>query len=281
MKQTVAGSMRRSRRRMTRVAAAVVAGLAMLAAGCAKPKPEIKPPDYIVVAGDSKIDFEAYLTPDQRRSLRSRTFQGVGESPLGDGMPSRPIQSVFGRAQARREALKAMAGEILNAQTDAGQTVAQALESQADRAKLERLLQNSAKLEYQAEGADRIAARATLESETLENGFGITLGYAVNPIQVMSGTQLQEIQRKSRDEAAVEARGKMIEAMRTTPLRGGRTFGDEMERDAALGAAIKSRVDNLPPDDVEFERDGTCTVTYYFDRNRLQAEVDSRKKGWF
>lgn len=217
-------------------------------------------PNPVTSIGEEAVHFNRF---------QAQTFEGYGAAkPPADASGSFQARA-YARAEARRKALRILAGEIVAFEHEGKPTLKAILGDAGDwRATLEQSLEQRATVDFRTKDGLELA-RARIRGDAIFHGPAAP-GSAGQAEEGTAGNELELIaRRRTAEEAAIRAaRDFLYEDL----LGYGATtnvFGLRTGPSAAYKKALREELDALPPQSVEFTDDGQCIVLMAYDRSGL------------
>lgn len=240
-----------------------------------------QPPDYLKVTGIGSPNAANVAT------TRSLTFTGAFQGPVNvdvvvplDKQIADPAQRVLmGRAEARRKALRLLGQTIMNTRDAQGGLLGETLhKSPADQSKLNKLLEEKARVTFTEQGVASVHATAAIEGRQIVETLGLLAPKAAEtgPSALPSG----EKKELAASMALESARKSLQAALLETKLPDGRTVKEAMEADPDAAVDFNAMLWVVQPDETAYRPDGSCQVTIFFDRNRLPEIFKNRRHWW-
>lgn len=242
-----------------------------------------KPPDYIKITGVGNADS---LGPVTTNTL---SFSGVMSGPIRaesaaalDGQIADPAQRVLmAQAEARRKALRTL-GQVILSQRDAqGGPLGEALKkSPADQSRLNTLLEEQAKVTFAMEGTG-VHATAMIDGGQVMSAIGLA-GPQAGAASAPGGASLQAKKEASYNLALDDAKRKLEQAlMESKAPEGEQTVREALEENPDAKVDFNAMLWVVQPDETTYGADGSCQLTIFFDRNRLQDIFKNNGRPWW
>jgi hypothetical protein len=212
----------------------------------------------------------------------SETLEVEASAPFPSGANSHVQALMLARRQANDQVLRDLASRVGDLTSPRGGTVGSVLAERADlRAEVERTLRAEVEFTSGEESASgyRTTARLPLRSIALivfgEVEEAKTTGPSA-PANVSRKTVEDdrrskanavrtESRRIAREKAEEQARARLFEKIRQTPLTANYPVGARIQRDPFLAAYVRGAVENARVDKVSYPDDRTCEVTLSMD----------------
>lgn len=260
----------------------VLAMVGLGAGGCQRFKRQQenvpRPPDYVKVTGSGRPG-------PVRTTSGTLVFTGIlrgpvtaeAAAPLDKRVADPATRLMMAQAAARKKALRALGRVILETRDMQGAALGEALKSSPlEQSKLEKLLEEQARLDYRDLG-EEVRATATIDGQRVLDTLGLIGPQLAGPAQAPPAPETKEL---AYNLALEDAKKKLEQALLAEKLPDGRILKQALADNPSATTDFNALIWVVQPDETQYLNDGSCQVTIFFDRNRL-ADIFKVKRRWW